>query len=215
VADGMGMDKSTIQRIFEPFFTTKGYGRGLGLSATLGIIRLHKGGLLVESQPGQGSTFQILLPASAATAQEAPAQPARSDSAAKNMVLVVDDEPDIREVVAEILQMEGLLVLTAENGRQGVESFQAHQTAIGVIVLDMQMPVMNGAEAAKTMLALDPGIQVILTSGYSEHDLVNGLTKHPSVAFLQKPYTLDRLVATVQMKLQARPLQRSVQIPPC
>jgi two-component system, cell cycle sensor histidine kinase and response regulator CckA len=114
---------------------------------------LHKGGLQVVSQPGLGSTFQVFLPAIAVTTS--------ASVAPRDMVLIVDDEPDIREVISAVLQMEGLQVLTAENGRQGVESFQTHQPKIGVIVLDMQMPVMNGAEAAKTMLALDPTIQVI------------------------------------------------------
>jgi CheY-like chemotaxis protein len=199
------MDKETLQRIFDPFYSTKGYGRGLGLSATLGITRQHRGGMVVNSQPGEGSRFSVFLPAATevtATAA-APRPPEASPTVRQGAVLVVDDEPDIREVVAEVLQMEGLHVFTAGNGREGVESFQLNQALINIIIMDMQMPVMNGAEATKQLLALKPSAQVIITSGYSEHTLAKGVTAHPGVIFLQKPYPIDQLVELVRSKLSS------------
>jgi CheY-like chemotaxis protein len=203
IDQGVGIDKPLLQRMFDPFFSTKGYGRGLGLSASLGIIRQHMGGLTVESQPGVGSTFAVFLP-EAQPLREGLSTPASAAQAvlSNGAVLVVDDEPDIREVVAEVLQMQGVHVFTAQNGREGVESFQVHQALIEVIIMDMQMPVMNGAEATKQLLALKPNAHVIITSGFSEETLATAVTAHPSVIFLQKPYQIEKLVEMVRHRLQ-------------
>jgi CheY-like chemotaxis protein len=211
--DGIGMDNSTLDRIFDPFFSTKGYGRGLGLSATVGIIRQHQGGLDVKSQLGQGSAFQVLLPAAPAMDRPTRAEPVSEavPTRLEGTVLVVDDEAMLRDVVSEVLHSVGLHVITAENGRQGLEAFCAHRSNISLIVLDMQMPVMNGADTLRELMTIDPNIGVILTSGYSDSTLTNPFINQPSVVFLPKPYLLDTLIKTVTDQIVNRQAWPSIQ----
>lgn len=203
---GAGIDSETLARIFDPFFTTKLHGTGLGLSATVGIVRTHKGGIQVASQVGQGTTFKILFPALAPavvmpTAQVAlPSTPERSH-AVHGAVLVIDDEKSVREVVRDILEMSGLEVFVAEDGRVGVELFAAQRAKIDVVLLDMQMPVMNGAETFQALRAIDPQVKVILSSGYNEIEATGRFVDQGLAAFLQKPYDLDTLIAKVRSVL--------------
>ncbi len=199
---GTGIDSKTLMRIFDPFFTTKLHGTGLGLSATVGIVRTHKGGLQVTSQVGQGTTFKILLPALAPLPFMPAVQPSlpntpESHPAGRDAVLVIDDEKSVREVVRDILEMSGLEVLVAHNGQVGVELFKAQQAKIAVVLLDMQMPVMNGAETFQALRAIDPQVKVILSSGYNEIEATGHFVDQGLAAFLQKPYDLDTLVAKV------------------
>lgn len=206
---GSGMDKKTMDRIFDPFFSTKGYGRGLGLSATIGIIRIHKGGLRVESQIGVGSTFQVLLPAVAAPLPR-PVEPLYtngSEQPPSGTVLLMEDEAVIREALTDVLEMQGLHVITATNGAEGIQSFRQHQNEIAVVVVDMQMPVMNGAEAMRELLKIDPLIEVILTSGYSELSLGPELLQKDSVTFLQKPYSIELFLKKIDERIKARQRQ--------
>jgi CheY-like chemotaxis protein len=151
----------------------------------------------------RGSTFGIFLPLpSPEDLAQPPSNVAPATEAHKDTVLVVDDEPAVREVLAEAVETTGLHALTAEDGRQGLETFRIHQQAIALIVLDMQMPVMNGAETAKELWKLAPGLPLILTSGYFEQRLVDDLVRHPAAAFLPKPYTIDAFLTMVQGHLQ-------------
>jgi PAS domain S-box-containing protein len=196
--NGVGIDAQVLDRIFDPFFSTKGYGRGLGLSATLGIVRQHKGALQVTSQPGEGSTFQVLLPALSATAL--PAVEPETDKVARRLegvVLVIEDEAMLREVMSETLQSIGLQVVTAENGRQGLEVFHRYYPNIALVVLDMQMPVMNGADTLRELMAIDSTIKVLVTSGYSDSTAINQYGDTASIAFLQKPYSSGTFIRAV------------------
>lgn len=199
---GSGMDKETLTRIFDPFFTTKERGTGLGLSATLGIVRAHGGGLQVTSEVGEGTTFTILFPVSnrIASQENSPMNP--NGGMCEGSILVIDDEKSVREVVRDILEMNHLHVLVAPNGQIGIEMFMAHRAEINVILLDMQMPVMNGAETFQALRAIDPSIKVILSSGYNENDAVRSFVSQGLAAFLQKPYDLDALVAKVYTILE-------------
>ena len=172
--NGAGMPKTMLERIFDPFFSTKGVGRGLGLSATVGIIRQHKGSLGVTSQPGQGSTFQILLPAALTRAGHPGVELATDELLAEmvGMVLVIDDEAIVRDVLGEALRMVGLQVIMAENGQQGIEAFYIHRRNISVVVLDMEMPVMNGADTLRELMRIEPKLGVILTSAYTDSELI-------------------------------------------
>lgn len=198
---GSGMDTETIERIFDPFFSTKGNGRGLGLSATLGIIGSHKGSLAVQSQPGQGTTFCILFPA-ANPKQQVPTPPS-PEIAPKPApphhptVLVIDDEQPVREAVADILEVEGISVLSAANGLEGLTLFQAKQTEIALVLLDMQMPIMNGEQTLKALRQINPRVKIILSSGYSENDLISRIGDDELTTFLQKPYQIDKLIAKI------------------
>ena len=199
---GSGMDKETLARIFDPFFTTKERGTGLGLSATLGIVRSHGGGLQVTSQVGQGTTFKILFPASSRIVSQEILPPMSNGAIVKGSVLVIDDEKSVREVVRDILEMNHLQIFVAQNGQVGVEMFTAHRAEINVVLLDMQMPVMNGAETFQALRTIDPTVKIILSSGYNENEATQRFVGQDLAAFLQKPYDLDELVAKVYASLQ-------------
>lgn len=154
IADsGMGMEQTVLSRIFDPFFSTKPKGHGLGLSATMGIIRTHQGALQVQSQPGRGTTFTILLPALAVAAVEAQDTAATPPTAhmQRQTVLVVDDDEAIREVAADILVDHGFTVITAASGQEGIDQFRRLQTQVGVVLLDMKMPGMNGKQTYQVL----------------------------------------------------------------
>ncbi|MFN8492684.1 MAG: response regulator [Caldilineaceae bacterium] len=203
--DGAGMDKKVIDRIFDPFFSTKGHGRGLGLSATLGIIRAHKGGLQVESQIGHGSTFRVFLPA---TIEPVPLDATSSAELELNnltgTVLVIDDEAAVRESLTEILEIAGLHVLKATNGLEGLEVYKQYRQEISTILLDVHMPVMNGLDTLRELKTIDPKVDVILSSGYSEYSIADHLVNQPTVSFLQKPYSLETVTRRVAERIKLK-----------
>jgi PAS domain S-box-containing protein len=199
VADtGSGMDPATITRIFEPFFTTKFTGRGLGLAAVQGIMRSHRGMLTVDSVPDQGTTFSVFFPAVASTPP--PVEPAPESGPARKVagtVLIVDDEEPIRRFARRALERVGYRVLDASNGAKAMGLFRANLGEIGAVVLDLTMPVMDGSQVLRQLRAIDPGVRVVLSSGFSEHDLaVRG--EAGDEVFLQKPYMLGELLETVR-----------------
>ncbi len=195
VDSGCGMDAATLDRIFEPFYSTKFRGRGLGLAAVLGIVRAHGGGLAVESEPGKGSTFTVLLPAlnaeGAAARGEAP--PAEPDTQRTGTVLLADDEDTVRSVTAAMLERIGFRVLTASDGREAVEAYREKRDEIVFVVLDLTMPNMDGAEAFAAIRAMDPDVKVALASGYSGEDITSRYPMEGLAAVIQKPYTLRAL----------------------
>ena len=195
--DGCGMDAETIGRIFDPFFTTKFTGRGLGLSAMLGIVRGHRAGLRVESKPGEGTTFILLFPASESTvAQIIPeAEPAVPMS---GTILVVDDESIIRDLARNALEHAGFSVLEARDGVEALERFDQEQRAIDLVLLDMTMPRMGGAETFRQLRSLAPDIKVLLTSGYTQKESLESLAELPPDGFLQKPFRVRELVGKVR-----------------
>ncbi len=202
--DGPGMDTETVDRIFEPFFTTKSTGRGLGLAAVLGVVRGHRGGLSVESSPGKGTVFRILFAPSApppATGAAAIA-PARRREAS---VLLVDDEEAVREMVGEILEQEGFEVLRAEDGSRGLALFEAKRGRVDVVLLDLSMPGLSGEETFRRLRQIDPGVRVILSSGYDGDEARGRFGASPPFAFIQKPYRPDQLLAEIGRCLRPQP----------
>ena len=197
--NGTGMEETTRKQIFDPFFSTKTHGHGLGLAATLGIIRTHHGSIHVESELGVGTKFTVLFPLAAtkliaATTSEPLATP-HYDT--KLHVLVIDDETSIREVVADILISEGIAVLVAAGGEEGIALYQQQQARIGLVLLDMKMPGISGEETFRRLRALDPAVQVILSSGYTEIEINDYFHNADIVAFLQKPYDITQLLQSV------------------
>jgi signal transduction histidine kinase len=199
---GIGMDEDTKARIFDPFFTTKFTGRGMGLSAVLGIVRAHHGALIVESRPGSGTTFRVFFPCSSACRLAAPPdQPERQRCS--GTILIVDDEDFVLRMAQSVLDEAGYDVLSASNGSQALDVYAARSGRIDAVLLDMTMPVMGGAETMEHLAQRWPDATVIATSGYDlqEAQLLFGTR---TAGFLQKPYTAAQLTAKIAEVVRSR-----------
>jgi PAS domain S-box-containing protein len=196
---GCGMDRATMERMFEPFFTSKFTGRGLGLSAVLGIVRGHRGAIKTYSEPGRGTTMKVLLPASSLPSRSL----SKSDDTARSWrgagtVLIVDDEPVVREVAQGMLERAGLKVLTAEDGREALVVFENHVDEIDCVILDLTMPHLDGEETFRELRRIRPDVAVILASGYNQQDVTQRFTGKGLAGFLQKPFRLESLTEMVK-----------------
>ena len=201
IDSGEGMDKETRDRIFEPFFTTKFLGRGLGLSAALGIVRGHHGAIGVRSEPDMGTTFTVLLP----VARE-PAHQRRSGSEVQpeidirgaGTVLVVDDDPSVRALAESVLQEAGYVVELAENGLHAVERLRHLGDGVSLILLDLTMPQLGGAEAAHELRRIHPDVPIVAMSGYGDVEVMERFSGTAVDDFLPKPFRPDQLAAKVR-----------------
>ncbi len=211
VDTGSGMDRKTQAMIFEPFFTTKapGKGTGLGLSTVYGIIKQMGGGIWVSSEVGVGTTFKIYLPlvVSAHTVRHAP--PTAQPTSGTETILVVEDEAAIRTVVRRVLERVGYTVLDAASGSEALELLGDLQGPLDLVITDLVMPGMSGAELAAELRRTRPGLRILMTSGYSadvvEGKIVPGVDFH----FISKPYTAGELTGEVRRVLDLAEADRS------
>ena len=192
--NGTGMDQETIARIFQPFFTTKemGLGSGLGLASAYGIVKGHGGYIDVESEKGHGSVFSIYIPASEESIQKDPivSEPIEEGD---ETILLVDDEEMIIDVGIQLLEKLGYTVLEARGGREAIQTYQENKDNIDMIILDMIMPDLGGSEVYDKIKTIDPGVKVLLSSGYSVDGQATEILKRGCNGFIQKPFNLKKL----------------------
>jgi len=203
---GVGMDEKTKARIFEPFFTTKklGVGTGLGLATVYGIIRNHNGGIFVKSSPGEGTTFDIYLPASEKEiAKEEKKEVTTAATIGKETILLVDDEKPLLEVNKELLKYLGYEVYAAGSGQEAIAVYMEKRDKIDLVILDMIMPGISGGETLNQLQKINPEIKVILSSGYSIDGEAQEILSRGCKGFLQKPFSIKELSRKVTDALRS------------
>lgn len=201
-----GMSSDTQRRIFDPFFSTKTTGRGLGLSVVLGVVKARGGVVLLRSQLGKGSVFRVLLPVAAMaakTAVDAPLQQPRSEPGDCGTVLIVDDNAAVRNLIRSVLSRAGYAIQSVSNGVEALEVLAAQRDKIGLVFLDVSMPIMSGIEVLQAIRAGGSRVPVILSSGYDEGREWGNMTADSETTFLGKPFTPSALLEAVRRS--ARP----------
>lgn len=201
---GMGIAPENLGRVFEPFFTTKepGRGTGLGLATVYGIVRQHDGWVECASEMGRGTTFDVYLPrGGSATASPASAAPTPVAAPAGTTVLFADDEASVRGVAQQVLERHGYTVLMAADGQEAVELYERERDRVAIVVLDLTMPRLSGADALKKLVAVNPSVKVLLSSGYAAEQ-APGAGEPGVCGFLGKPYRPSDLAAAVRTALE-------------
>ena len=203
---GTGIPPKIMDRMFEPFFTTKehGKGTGLGLSTALGIVKSYGGFINVYSEAGKGTAFKVYLPAITTTETQKTEEPYREPVTGHGeLILVVDDESQIRDITSSALEKNGYRVLTASNGMEAIASYELNREEVKLVLMDMMMPVMDGLTGIQELRKINPKLKIIAASGLTERDK---LTKAAGTmnAFLIKPYTIEKLLRTIHEVLSAK-----------
>jgi CheY-like chemotaxis protein len=201
--NGCGMKKEIADRIFEPFFTTKevGKGTGLGLSIVYGIVKSHGGGITCYSEPGHGAVFKIYLPVADHVRSSDGPEPLQAPVGGTETILLVDDEKPIRISCEKFLKKYGYTVLTASDGREGLDTFIRERERIDLVILDLIMPQMGGRECLNEIIKLDPSTKVLIASGYAANGQLDAVLEEGARASIRKPYDMRRLLHTVRTLL--------------
>lgn len=203
---GAGMTREVRERIFEPFFTTKelGMGTGLGLATVYGIVKQHSGYIYVDSDPGRGTTFRVYLPAGDARPLIEGNEPSSALPRGRERILLVEDDPTIRQLSREVLESLGYSVLEAGSGEGALELCQAQKEKIDLLLTDIVMPGINGRELAGRLLSRCPNLRVLFMSGYTPDVLVRQGILEPGAALVRKPLTTGALARMVRRVLDER-----------
>jgi CheY-like chemotaxis protein len=196
---GPGMAPDVVNRIFEPFFTTRFMGRGLGLSAVQGIMRGHRGAIELETSPGAGARFRVYFPVASVEAARPPAPQTVEER--RRSVLIIDDEEAVRNIVRAVLARAGYSVLTAADGLAGLELFRSRQSQISLVILDVSMPKMSGAEVLTEIRGAGSQVKILITSGYTESEAMAHIPQEDIAGFLQKPFTVRQVEALISRVL--------------
>ncbi|MBM3475181.1 MAG: response regulator [Armatimonadetes bacterium] len=200
---GLGMDADTLGRIFDPFFTTKSTGRGFGLASALAVVRGHGGAMLVSSEPGSGTTFEVLLPAVEGVTEPAePAdEPCKPGPQGRGTVLMAEDEPLVLAVATAALSEAGFTVLQAADGSEALRLFQENQANVCAVLLDLAIPKVDGLRVLREIRRLRPAVAVIVTNAYGGDEAVARLQGGGPAAFVRKPYRPEQVVVAVLQAL--------------
>jgi CheY-like chemotaxis protein len=192
---GVGMDEALQARVFEPFFTTKaeGEGTGLGLAGVYGCVQGHNGAIRIDSAPGRGSTFRLMLPCSNGRVSAGASEQGQGVVSGEGTILVIDDEEIVRRMLDKAISDMGYEVLTAPNGPRGIETFQQAHDRVDAVVLDMVMPRLGGEATFHRLREIEPDVPVLIASGYARNSGVERLTKAGAAGFLPKPFQVDEL----------------------
>jgi CheY-like chemotaxis protein len=199
------MDKQTQQRIFEPFFSTKqmGRGTGLGLASVYGIVKSHRGSITVYSEKKQGTSFHVYLPAAEKTGKTEESVH-REAVKGTETILLVDDEDMIREVGQRMLEALGYRALSSAGGKEALEIYEKEQARIHLVILDMIMPAMSGAETFDRLKEINPSVKILLSSGYSVNGQASNLLERGCDGFIQKPFNLKELSVKIRSILDRK-----------
>lgn len=206
---GCGMDDDAQHKLFDPFFTTKFMGRGLGMAEVMGIVKGHRGAIMVDSYLGKGTTIRILFPVSKkfqtpgvqTGGSPGAKEPMHETVARRKTVLVIDDEEQVREFCCEWLNLLGYDTISAVDGMEGVQVFCERMNEIDIVLMDFVMPRMNGVEAFEELVRIKPDLNVILCSGYTEEDIGRRFLGRRPASILHKPYDMDTLKAVIERLL--------------
>ncbi len=200
---GTGIPPEIMDKIFEPFFTTKreGKGTGLGLSTVYGIVKNHNGHINVKSFPGKGTTFELYIPATEENGMEG-RDPADKLELGNARILLVDDEHTVRNLARNMLETLGYNVLTAKDGSEAIRMYQERKNEIDLIILDIIMPGISGGDIFNNLFGINPGVKILLASGYSREGQASDLLERGAIGFLQKPFHLSDLSKEVAEALR-------------
>ncbi len=203
---GSGIPLEIRHKIFEPFFTTKDYGQGtgLGLSTVIGIVKSHGGYITLDSRLEKGTRFEIHLPAVVKPSMpiEIPTVQVSQHSGRGEVILIVDDEENIREIAKQILEYFNFQVLTASNGEEALAIYQQHRSEVALVFTDMNMPVMDGLATIAALREIDPALPIIGTSGLDDHSTAEFFSDGGLYQFISKPYTSETLLRTIEIALK-------------
>jgi PAS domain S-box-containing protein len=198
---GQGMSPDTLSRIFDPFFSTKFSGRGLGLAAVMGIVRSHHGFIRIRTELGKGTAFRVLFPAVGGVAPKFQKPSAeRSEWRGSGTILVVEDEEGVREVAERMLQDIGFETIGAEDGRHALDLMEELGDRVTVVLLDLSMPRMGGAETFRRLREMKPELPILMMSGYTEQVVAPQFNNSGpgTTGFLQKPFLAEDLIAVLR-----------------